>query len=481
MANQDRLFIALAERAHKENDLSDVTYAMCEADSKFKQFFIDFFFADAHLDAKKVTIEREHTDILGRPDFWIRTSTHELFIVEVKIGDCNQHFEQYYEILKATNTMVENDRDVWRRLGYIANYKSVKELVISGEKVKDLCAVATWREFVNALERYQCFDDSTIQAYVKYVRSVCPFDDYSIDDRWIISIDDFRAIKKFANNVSSVIDGADGCKQYETVRKFCSQKWMGQYFEWKIGGKGLLAGKTVWGWLGVYYRSQGAVVCVEFENREGWGAEVCSLYEHDLSDGRLILYAKDSNKVACDGLKTFFENVLKSIMEHAIVSDGNSQFCTKEEMISGYSRELLAMKSLPYMLENHFLTDEFLSKMRNNGYEIVITSGKDEEEPSGHCGRYFELKENKQGTKNAKKYTGWIGVNYNDDCCRVGKKDDDFGTSPAFVIDIEKEFPGGTTWQEDTWGWKFAEIDCAGTWHDVLKRARQCLLKLSKQ
>lgn len=99
MADIAKFFEALSERAYKENDLSDVTYAMCGADVKFRQFFLDFFFKDAHLDASKVTIEREHSEANGRPDFWIKDEEGIGYIVEVKIWDGNHHFEQYYDIL----------------------------------------------------------------------------------------------------------------------------------------------------------------------------------------------------------------------------------------------------------------------------------------------------------------------------------------------------------------------------------------------
>ena len=40
----DRFFEALAERLSKENHLSDITYALCQSDKVFLQFFLDFFF-----------------------------------------------------------------------------------------------------------------------------------------------------------------------------------------------------------------------------------------------------------------------------------------------------------------------------------------------------------------------------------------------------------------------------------------------------
>lgn len=92
-------FSALAERAYKENDLSDVTYALLEANNAFRQFFLDFFFPHEGLEGVKVVIEREHVIGDSRPDFWIR-NRNEVYLVEVKIWDGGHHFEQYHKRLK---------------------------------------------------------------------------------------------------------------------------------------------------------------------------------------------------------------------------------------------------------------------------------------------------------------------------------------------------------------------------------------------
>ena len=91
-------FSVLAERAYRENDLSDVTYALLEANRAFRQFFLDFFFPHEGLEGEKVVIEREHVIGDSRPDFWIRNG-NEVYLVEVKIWDGGHHFEQYHKIL----------------------------------------------------------------------------------------------------------------------------------------------------------------------------------------------------------------------------------------------------------------------------------------------------------------------------------------------------------------------------------------------
>ena len=50
--NMEALARGLSERMWKENDLSDMTYALCVGNREFFQFFLDFFFRDRHLNAE---------------------------------------------------------------------------------------------------------------------------------------------------------------------------------------------------------------------------------------------------------------------------------------------------------------------------------------------------------------------------------------------------------------------------------------------
>ena len=93
-------FQAFAERAYKENDLSDVTYAVCRSDEDFMKFFLEFFFKGKIQPDEVKCFEREHSDDMGRPDFWIETKKGDAYIIEVKIGDWKQHFDQYHRLLK---------------------------------------------------------------------------------------------------------------------------------------------------------------------------------------------------------------------------------------------------------------------------------------------------------------------------------------------------------------------------------------------
>ena len=505
MADITRFFRALSERAYKENNLSDITYAMCEADLKFRQYFLDFFFRHARLDAKEVTIEREHYDRQGRPDFWIEKPKDKTpFIVEVKIWDGKHHFEDYFKILsKGDKVTVESN--AWKRLGYIANYSSIKDVPLVGNtRVGEVCRVATWKEFVKGIEHYACYDDPIVAAYVEYVKRVCPFDDFSVCEGWKIDVKDFLDIRRFEENVDAAINDASryGCKLYRTARRFRSQQWMGQYFEWTIGGNSSLSGKTVWGWLGVYYKNGGAVVCVEFENKPGWGKEICERYANIANDGYLRFCSKHSNGIATDKQKliSFFNNVLQTLQNGNDISADNANlpFCTdwddkQLDDTQSQSKFLLSMKCLPFVLENYLVTEPFERDVANAGYEFSIVHGNDEEVPESHCGRYFELrrlKNNGAPNDNADKideeklptYRGWIGVDYNANCHRLNKDGSsraDYGAEPSFVIEIAKDFSGAASLDENSWGWKYCEItNDAMQYEKAMESVRQQLLCL---
>lgn len=464
-------FKVFSERAYKENNLSDVTYALCEACVEFRQYFLDFFFSDFCLDARHVEFEREHSDnSRQRPDFWIKTEKG-VFIVEVKIRNRNHHFSDYFKLLSGEEKL-STDSTVWKRLGYIANYNSIKDVLIDGVRARDMCRVATWKEFIEGIK----ITNPLTQAYIEYVKGVCPFDDFKLNENWLIEVDDFKAIKNFGEDLKMAI-GCAGCnvyRSYGSFRRFRSQQKMGECFEWKVGGNGELSGKTARGWLGVRYLKKGAVVCVEFEDRQDWGKEICVCCK---KQGTLTFWSKNSVQVVADAdsLGKFLTSVFAAIENHTF-NDATSKFCFDVEKVpeDTLSKPLFAMRCLPFAIENNLFADG--NSFADTGYEFVFVNGNDDEVPESHCGRYFELR--KQG-KNSEPsigaennaewqlpvYRGWIGVNYNESCKRLlkssgcDKEGRSFGERPAFIIEVAKDFPDTTGLNENSWGWKYCEIE----------------------
>ncbi len=92
-------FFNLASKFYKENDLSDVTWAMCQASELFLQRFLKFFFNRDFLKTIEIRREISAEEEGARVDFYIEyyneLGERELYLIEAKIGDHNQHFGQY--------------------------------------------------------------------------------------------------------------------------------------------------------------------------------------------------------------------------------------------------------------------------------------------------------------------------------------------------------------------------------------------------
>lgn len=465
MTDLNKFFKALSERAYKENDLSDVTYSMCESNKVFRQFFLNFFFWSFNINAEAVTITREEKTEWGRPDFYIRRGD-ELFIVEVKIWDGNHHFEQYKGILDEKNGKEDEN---WMRLGYIANYEQVKKLV-ADEK---LCPVYTWKEFITALEKNPCFDDSAISAYVEYVKRVCPYDDFDLDSKEL-NLPDFKSVQDFENAVVNAINNDEIKKvyglspYYRSPRYFISQYRMGHFFEFDLpvnDEKIDSSKKRVWGWIGAYYRNDGVVVCVEFEDREGWGKLVCDKFREKVKDGCLRFYLTE---VDVSDWETGIIEFLRSVLE--CVENGKGDIFNEEKLCEN-ARDLLGMKILPCLLEQKFFAKSREYKVNIDNKEITfnfeMSFGSDAEVSNSHCGRYFELTpigdcENKLNLS----VRGWIGAIYSENK-KITIKDKKVKacSNPTLIVEIAKCFANRMPdinkkgWYDDDWGWKCKNVE----------------------
>lgn len=148
----------LAKYYNLENDLSNITVALCNSDEFFKEKFIHFFFPD--LDINRIAdMQREVPDEDGmgsRVDIYIKLADDKLpYLVEVKIGDQNHHFLQYEEAYKIDKS----------RLGYITNYYCA-EGIDKGYDAK------TWEGFYDYLTPL-AEKDKLIKSYLSYLKQVC--------------------------------------------------------------------------------------------------------------------------------------------------------------------------------------------------------------------------------------------------------------------------------------------------------------------
>ena len=505
MTDMTKFFEAFAERAYKENDLSDVTYAMCEASRAFKRFFLDFFFGRGTLDASTATINREYSEAWGRPDFLIRAGD-VTYIVEVKIWDGNHHFEQYFNILsgklpdEGADANEEENRRIWNRLGYIANYDTIKAVSVKTSDEKAVpaselgCHVATWKEFVAELEKYDGLNDPMIRAYVGYVRNVCPFDDFNLqqwveDERQKEAPFDFTMIRGVLNGITEAIKLAqEAFKQLDfkgythSSRKFIPQYRVGSFFEFNMAD-----GRRVWGWLGVYYRNEGGVLCVEFEDKQGWGSPVCDKFRDKVKAGCLRFFLKQ--ETVKEKIKVFLRQVVSHVVEPNVGDEEVLWSHLEEE--AWKSKPLLAMKAFPMMLEHNLFGGKPI-EIGDSEYEFSRADGNDEEVPESHCGRYFSLtslmgnpkdstNEDSTNCDSAEKQKpsvkGWVGWMYSS--TNKDGKMEPYSKNPRIVIEIDKDFANAKLknaqrsngWYDNSWGWKCYDIVVCSS-GDIVEKIR---------
>lgn len=177
-----KFFSGLASYFRKENDLSDITVALCNADDEFKVTFLKFFFPQINVSEVNAIRREVPDDSLkdSRVDILIETNDKKIqYLVEVKIYDQNHHFGQYeaaYGVPK-------------KQFGYITNYRCKKEGYI----------VKTWEEFYN-----NCCKNSNnplIKAYGEYLKKVCGIDRYS----YPMVIESSDSEQCFADTVQKII------------------------------------------------------------------------------------------------------------------------------------------------------------------------------------------------------------------------------------------------------------------------------------
>jgi hypothetical protein len=151
-----RYFRGLAERFKSENRLSDLTWVMCYSSGYFQSLFLDFCF-DTTVEADK--LEREYSVGDSRPDFYFRDSSGQEYLIEIKIYDRGDHFEQYKK------TFPNAQR------AFLANYTEPEH---EGWMVK------TWAGFIRCLDEktgkkpneLSDAEYSFIRGYSDYVKSV---------------------------------------------------------------------------------------------------------------------------------------------------------------------------------------------------------------------------------------------------------------------------------------------------------------------
>lgn len=268
-----KFFELLAGRFRKENDLSDITWAICESCPCFRSIWLRYFFGDA-IDINDVeSIEREVVDVVdgsSRVDFAVyMKGGKQKFIIENKIYDTNHHFDTYEKAFQMPSG---------EYFGYITNYP-IEDKQLCGKKYQ----VRHWRDFYFHLKKVQGVppeDRDLIDGYCEYVKNICGImtPDNIIDLNKLTSLRDLslalmEGLNKDTDLFSSEYykcsyENREGFRRYyfKLTYKGINEKWRVSYPYW-----------------GIWFDNNNPRIVFGFDPDSGWCKNLCVFLEKNSS------------------------------------------------------------------------------------------------------------------------------------------------------------------------------------------------------
>jgi len=230
----ENFFSSLSDRLYKENNLSDITWAICQADNEFQQLFLNYCFNEA-FDSHPITLCREFTSESSRPDFYFKYNDIE-HIIEVKIYDQNHHFKQYNKSFPDS------------KKAFIANYEHKP---VGGYVVTD------WEGFYKVIESYlqkTQNENLLLSGYLQYLENVINY--VRINK---MNLENINSIFDFNESIKKVINTfePEKCKVYAPLKSH-EQSFSGQYFEFVLNKK-----TSVYPWFGLHFEDKGIWIAFE--------------------------------------------------------------------------------------------------------------------------------------------------------------------------------------------------------------------------
>ncbi len=230
-------FRHLASRLKTENNLSDVTWAVCNSSSQFKSFFIKFFFPAIEVDTT-IELKREQSDDTGRPDFGFKFKDKQYFI-EFKKYDQNHHSNYA-------------DLHGYEFVALISIYFLPSNLY----KYK----LTRWKNFIDQLEdhiqkvEWNNEEMELVSGYIEFVRQSCGLIKYKK-----MKLDNLQSLFQFNHLIQELINSSfDNFKVIPTRSGSFFYNRSGYSFEFtKSESKKWLAG-----WYGIYYTNDWVAICV---------------------------------------------------------------------------------------------------------------------------------------------------------------------------------------------------------------------------
>lgn len=256
-------FNSISIKFRKENDLSDITWAMCQSCDSFRNAFLRFFFTDFDISVD-VTIEREKSEDDSRPDFVI-TSNGETYIIENKIYDTNHHFGQYDNAFNVTP----------KKIGYITNYRiNDKEIISKGYPIR------TWEQlydtFISSLPEND-EDNKLWKGYLCYVKNVCNIIKIETPMR-LDGIYSLYSLMEILKKLSTRNEQDFELIKYNELKASGNGSYNGVTgVNFEIKYKSIEQNSGIWGWIGIYYERVKPLIIMGFYNNSNWGKGFCDM------------------------------------------------------------------------------------------------------------------------------------------------------------------------------------------------------------
>lgn len=230
-------FESMAERLTNENDLSDITYALCKTDNDFRKFFLEYCFEEA-VDTDNLI--REYADEGSRPDFYFIGRDNNEYLIEVKIYDRNQHFDQY-------NKQFPN-----AKYAYISNYiLNDEDLCETDKRALPLWKLKTWFDYYKKLSESAIKDKDLVVGYLSYLGEVIHVKEFEEMD-----ISKISCLPIFIGNIEKVANDK-GFSTYSGA-KAINECYYGSFFQ----------KENFYFWFGLYLPEE--AIFIGLNNDESW-------------------------------------------------------------------------------------------------------------------------------------------------------------------------------------------------------------------
>jgi hypothetical protein len=204
-------FYFLSLRLRKETNLSDITWALCKANQKFRDMFLNFCFNKKVPEMEIISREIQSND--SRPDFFCIDKNRHKYIIEIKINDKNNlHLEQYRDEFP----------DAAR--AFIANYNGKKFCDTDSD-----WSITTWKNFIDFLkeeidkEDKEDKEDEMINGYVEYLKNIMRYTEVEK-----MNLNEVTSLPVFSHILEDIITEYD-----EKTLKFSNQPK--SFFEKRYG------------------------------------------------------------------------------------------------------------------------------------------------------------------------------------------------------------------------------------------------------